>query len=46
MYNVEKIPETELRQKLLEYLSILDNTQEVIYIAEFIDKRYIYHNIL
>jgi PAS domain S-box-containing protein len=46
MNNVEKIPETELRQKLGEYCTILDNTQEVIYIAEFIDKRYIYHNIL
>lgn len=46
MYNAEKIPETELRQKLGEYLNILDNTREVIYIAEFIDKRYIYHNML
>ena len=46
MHNIEKIPETELHQKLGEYRTILDNTQEVIYIAEFIDKRYIYHNML
>jgi len=40
------IPEFELRQKLGGYRRILENIHDVIYIAEFIDQRYLYHNIL
>jgi PAS domain S-box-containing protein len=46
MSNMQEIPETEPRFNLGEYRRILDDTHEVIYIAEFIDKRYIYHNML
>lgn len=40
------IPEDELRQKLGGYHRILDNIHDVIYLAEFIDQRYLYHKIL
>ncbi len=46
MNNEQVIPETELPQKLGEFRSILNNAQEVIYVAEFVDKRYLSHNIL
>ncbi len=40
------MPEEELLQKLGGYHRLLENTHDVIYLAEFIDQRYIYHNIL
>jgi PAS domain S-box-containing protein len=41
-----EIPEAELRQKLGGYYHLLENTHDVIYLAEFIDQRYLYHKIL